>query len=368
MQSSVGSGTKLCKVRGTARFLRIYPSKLIGPGMTENLRFDRLVLLLSSEDLEKFCRDWVERKAGYLEVQRFAGSGDKGRDVVGFLSTSRHDGPWDNYQCKQFLNGISISQALLAIGKVLYWASRGEFLLPDNFYFVAPKGLSNRLQSIIDRPSALRTALVEKWDAVCAPSISRKFTATLDSKVMSAIDSFDFERIRVVTLDRLMADPAVRPLLVEKWGADPGTYPSATVPAIVQSAEMRYIEELIDAYGERARTHFSDHAAVLEDESLGPDLCRQRERYFEADAFQKFYRDNTSSEVIARFRRDVHFGVVDKWNAAAADILARIEAVMDRAGAVTPAGPLAKYAHVPVKQGMCHHFVNDGEMTWKKAP
>ena len=69
--------------------------------------------------------------------------------------------------------------------------------------------------------------------------------------------------------------------------------------------------------------------------------------------------------MIAGFRKDVHFGVVDAWNATTPDTLARVETVMKQAGTITPAGPLAKYAHVPVKQGMCHHFVNDGEMSWK---
>ncbi len=78
------------------------------------------------------------------------------------------------------------------------------------------------------------------------------------------------------------------------------------------------------------------------------------------------YRDNTSARVISGFRKDVQFGVVDRWNASATDTLARVQAVIELAGTVIPAGPLAKYAHVPVKQGMCHHFVNDGEMSWKK--
>ena len=162
-----------------------------------------------------------------------------------------------------------------------------------------------------------------------------------------------------------MADPAVKPLLIEKFGADPGTYPPAVVPVDVESAEMRYIGELVAAYVERAGMAFSDHHAVLADSEHGPDMRRQRDRYFEADAFQKFYRDNTSASVIAGFRKDVEFGVVDTWNTAAPDALARVEAVMKQAGTITPAGPLAKYAHVPVKQGMCHHFVNDGTLSWK---
>jgi hypothetical protein len=162
------------------------------------------------------------------------------------------------------------------------------------------------------------------------------------------------------------ADSAVKPLLIEKFGADPGAYPPAVVPIDIGNAEIRYIQELVDAYCERAQAAFADHQAVFDDEEYGPDLRRQRDRFFEAEAFQKFYRDNTSSPVIAGFRKDIHFGVVDSWNATAPDSLARVETVMKQAGTITPAGPLAKYAHVPVKQGMCHHFVNDGEMSWKR--
>jgi hypothetical protein len=162
-----------------------------------------------------------------------------------------------------------------------------------------------------------------------------------------------------------MDDDAVRPLLIEKFGADPGAYPPAVVPLDVGTAELRYVQELVDAYGERKKVLFKDHKEVLDDDEHGPDLRRQRDRYFEADAFQKFYRDNTSATVIAGFKKDVHLGVVDRWEAPALDMLARVQTVMQHAGTITPAGPLAKYAHIAVKQGMCHHFVNDGEMSWQ---
>lgn len=334
--------------------------------MVGEIRYDRLILLMDADELEKFCCAWVEKKSGYHEVRRFAGPGDKGRDVVGFLTDKRHDGAWDNYQCKQYQRGISLPQALLAIGKVLYWASQGEFSPPDHFYFVAPKGLANKLEGIIDKPSQLKTALTSQWNTVCSTSITKKTSIPMDAKIEATIELFKFENVKVIALDDIMSDAAVKPLLIERWGADPGNYPPATVPINVLSTEMRYIEELVGAYGERAKSPFADHDAVLAHAEHGPDLRLQRERYFEADAFQKFYRDNTSATVLSGFRKDIRFGVAARWKAPAADTLARVDAVMDRAGTVVPAGPLAKYAHVPVKQGMCHHFVNDGELSWKK--
>ncbi|MGF1620410.1 MAG: ABC-three component system protein [Rhodomicrobiaceae bacterium] len=323
---------------------------------------------MDDDELEKFCRAWTEKKTGYVEVKRFAGPGDMGRDVVGFLTDKRHDGAWDNYQCKQYRQSVNRSQGLLAIGKVLYWASQGHFTPPRNFYFVAPKGLARKLELLIDKPSALKKALIDDWDTVCANLITRKRTALFDAEVKAVVDAYDFKNVRIITLDDMMDDAAVKPLLIEKFGADPGKYPAAAVPVSVQNTEMRYIDELVDAYGERVKIPFADHAAVLADVDHGADLRRQRERFFEADAFQKFYRDNTSASVISGFRKDVQFGVVERWKAPAADTLARVEAVMDHASTVTCAGPLAKYAHVPVKQGICHHFVNDGELSWKKKP
>ena len=334
--------------------------------MAGEIHYDRLILLMTDDELEKFCRAWVEKKTSYFEVKRFAGPGDKGRDVVGFFTDQRHEGAWDNYQCKQYRRGIDRSQGLLAIGKLLYWAWKGEFSAPDHFFFVAPQGLARKFEVLIDKPSELRDALIGNWDSVCAKSITQRETIVLDPALKAFIEKYPFKNVKAITLDEMIADPAVKPLLFERWGADPGKYPPGVVPLEVQGTEMRYIEELIAAYGEHAKAAFTDHDAVLENEDYGPDLRRQRERFFEADAFQKFYRDNTNATVLSDFRKDIEHGVADRWSAPAPDMLARVRSVMELAGVVTPAGPLAKYAHVPAKQGMCHHFVNDGEKTWKK--
>jgi hypothetical protein len=330
-----------------------------------DIRYDRLILSMDDGELEQFCRSWVEKRAGYFEVKRYSGTGDLGRDVVGFLTDERHDGEWDNYQCKQYRSGVALSQGLLAIGKVLYWAFKKEFTAPRKFFFVAPKGLARKLDGLVDKPTELKQTLLDRWDTVCAKSITKTEVVLLDAALRAFIEGYDFKHVHSIDIDDVMGDAAVKQLLIEKFGADPGTYPPAVVPLDVENTELRYVQELVDAYGERKKSLFSNHKAVLSDDEHGPDLRRQRDRYFEADAFQKFYRDNTSASVIAGFKKDVHYGVVDRWEAPAADTLARIETVMQHAGTITPAGPLAKYAHIAVKQGMCHHFVNDGEMSWK---
>lgn len=241
----------------------------------------------------------------------------------------------------------------------------GEFTPPRKFYFVAPKGLAQSLSALVDKPSQFKKALIDKWNETCAKTIIKGETLPLNQSLKDVIEAFQFHLIDQITIDEMMDDPATVPLLVERYGADPGHYPPAAVPAFVGKDELKYLRALVEAYSEREQSDFKDHEAVFAHTKHGPDLRLHRECYFEADAFQKFYRDNTSSKIIESFRKDIHFGIKDKLKAPAIDSLARVEAVMSHAAVVTPAGPLAKYAYVPVKQGICHHLVNDDDISWK---
>jgi hypothetical protein len=177
---------------------------------------------MDDRELEQFCRALVEKKSGYFEVKRHAGTGGLGRDVVGFLTDQRHDGEWDNYQCKQYRSGVAQTHGLLAIGKVFYWAWKGEFTAPRKFFFVAPKGLARKLDGLLDRPNELKKMLLDNWDTTCAKNITNKETIALCTSLRAFIEAYDFKNVHSINIDQLMADSAVKPLLIEKFGADPG--------------------------------------------------------------------------------------------------------------------------------------------------
>lgn len=180
------------------------------------------------------------------------------------------------------------------------------------------------------------------------------------------IRAFDFSKVKRITVDGILGDKAVKPVLAKWFGADPGAPPRGIVPADIDVREQPYLGQLIDAYGERAGAEFADHAAVSSHAEHGPHLQDQRTRFFEADAFNRFYRDNTLQDDLEALHDEVYHGVVGHYRGAHPDTLARIDAVMDRAGMVKPAGLLAKHARVPVRQGFCHHFANDGKFVWKR--
>src|SRR4051812_32639860 len=67
---------------------------------------------------------------------------------------------------------------------------------------------------------------------------------------------------------------------------------------------------------------------------------------------------------IAKLTWCVFHGTAETHRLDHPDALARVDAVMTQAANVQPAGALFRYARVPVKQGICHHFANEGQRTW----
>lgn len=137
------------------------------------LQPERLIIAMTDTQLEQFVRDWVEFKTGvYVEVEKFTGAGDMGRDVVGYLSSKRHEGDWHNYQCKQYAKTVPLDVGLRELGKILYYAYKGQFTAPTAYYFVAPKGVTRPLRDLISKPAAFKATLKAKWSEYCEHHIS----------------------------------------------------------------------------------------------------------------------------------------------------------------------------------------------------
>lgn len=325
---------------------------------------DRLIIQLPDTELEQFVRAWVSHLKGYVEVQLFAGPGDMGRDVVGYRTVQRHEGDWDNFQCKQYGGTLPTATGVLDVGKVLYYAHRGEFSAPRSFKFVAPRGVNRTLRRLISKPSEFKATLIIDWDKYCADSIVSGQHIPLDQDLRSFIQAWDFSRVSSLSVHDLLDDAASKPVMAEWFGQDPGPPPAGTVPPVLEAHEMPYVKQLLDAYGERDGKTYAGLADTKAHAEYGPHLAMQRERFFSADAFTRFYRDNTMSEDIDTIRHDVHHGTAEVYRQNHSDALARVDAVMIQAANVQPSGALSRYASVPVRQGICHHFANEGKLTW----
>jgi hypothetical protein len=331
------------------------------------VNYHRQVLALTDDELEKFVRDWTEaKKSSYEEVVRFSGSGDLGRDVVGFLSAQRHEGDWHNYQCKQYGNNLPTGTAIKEIGKILYHANKGEFTAPSKYFFVAPRGINRNLESLIFKPTEFKKKLMDEWDQHCGEGIVEGSKILLEGSLLDFVNAYDFSRIGRLKLDEILADASAKPTLFKWFGADPGPAPEGQVPSDIQSLEMPYVNQLVDAYGQRDGVQYSDFQQIQAHPNHGNHLTVQRVRFYDADAFKRFYRDNTDKNVIDTFEKDIFHGVFDVCESNHQDALDRVNSVMSQAAQLQPSGPLAPHARVTVKQGICHHFANEDKIRWRK--
>ncbi len=335
--------------------------------MKTAFQYRRALLSLSADALEDFVRDWTEAIEGkYFRTIRLSGTGDGGRDVVGFVSSALFDGDWHNYQCKQYAQGISESAALLELGKVLYKCHVEQIRPPSEFTFVAPRGASTRLRELLLTPSKLKARLTASWQSVCATKIAKGDTIALDEALLATVDSFDFERVQLLNSDGLLNEPYAIKVLVEWFGADPGTPPveELVVPAEVQEHELPYVGQLVRAYAESDGAAYNSHAELPETSTHVQHLARQRERFYSTETFKRCYRDNTPPGVLESVEDDVFNGVVDTCGRSHTNALARVEAVLEQAARISISGVLVPHAKVKVRQGYCHHFANVGRLRW----
>lgn len=327
----------------------------------------RRVLALTPDGLEQFVRDWVGLKVGkYASCHRFSGSGDMGRDVVGFRSSERHDGSWDNYQCKHYGSSISVGVGVVEVAKTLYYAQQGNFTAPAQYLFVAPRGVSRRLEQLIFSPATFRQTVLDDWDKYCRRQIKSNQDTLLTDELIEFIGGWDFSRVGVITLDDMIADDDTSAVLMKWFGADAGDAPKGSVPDEVQSIELPYVAQLVGAYGERDERVYATHADLTQGGQYAEHLALQRERFYDADAFKRFHRDNTDPSIVETVEDDVFHGVADIATATHDDRLSRVNAILQQAAGVGVSGILATHIRVSVKQGLCHHLVNGERLWWSK--
>ncbi|USQ74645.1 hypothetical protein NF552_25955 (plasmid) [Roseomonas mucosa] len=322
---------------------------------------------MSDKQLEQFVHRWakVMTARNYVDVQIFADAGDMGRDVVGFLTKKRHEGPWHNFQCKQLARTLQIGTALLDLGKVIYYSFLAEFILPVRFTFVAPRGTSRTLERLLYNPTELKAKMISDWPDYCRTKIVKNEVIELEGDLLAHLEKFDFSCVDRMTLDDILADPSVNPVLAAYFGADPGSPPPHTVPTAVGATELPYVNELVGAYGEREGCVYTGHDDIMAHPKHSIHFNEQRERFYQADAFSRFYRDNTLADEMDALQGEIYHGVIEKHREPHPDRLARVNAVMSQAASIPPTGLLAKHARVPIRQGICHLFVNDGKLSWR---
>lgn len=325
------------------------------------------ICALSADELEEFVDDWLaQRCKDYRDHELWRGTGDLGRDVTGYVTDKRMEGPWDNFQCKQLSVKLSESAAFVELGKIFMHSAAGAYSLPRSYTFVAPRGVVRRVQHFIAHPEQFRQAFLDRWDTEIARQLVENQTVPLTLLIESKIKIFDFSRIHWLDATRLVSDRASKAALVKWFGDDPGRSPRGVVPVEIQDSESAYIAQLLKLYEEKSPRPYPNAASALACPEFGQHLRDQRTRFFDSIAFDRFYRDSTPDDYLPTFKDEIYHGIVEVHRDTYSDGLARLSKVMQHAAILQPSGVLGKHAGPQVKQGTCHQFANEGRLPWHR--
>lgn len=327
------------------------------------------ILLLSPKELERFVHLWVARQLGcYVDHYEFGDASDMGRDVGGFVTAARHEGEWDNFQCKMLAKPLDAPALLEEVGKVLYFASEGHFTVPRRYIFVAPKGFNRGAEALLHNPERFRSTMLTEWDASCSRKIkTNREEVPMTEALEGAIRSFAFQNVEGWDVDKMLSQVGIEQLLADTFGDDPGEAPRGTVPETISEEEAVYIGQLVSIYSEHSGVSYPDAEAVLAAPRDGAHLTMQRRRYFDAASFRRHFRDNLDPKHLKGFSDEIYAAVFDTYFSTSG--FERLTRVMEIAGTIEVGGIFGRHrrASVQVRQGTCHHLANEGALPWTKS-
>ncbi len=325
------------------------------------------VRIMSPAQWEDFVLEWAHSlEARYVSVERCAGAGDMGRDVVGYVG-EEPDSPWDNFQCKHYDHMLTPGDIWVELGKLCYYTYIGAYSIPRVYTFVAPRGAGNKLSRLLRDPESLRRGLLTQWDSHCRRGILSSQEIPLEDSLRGYIETFDFSQIRAASPLTIIEQHRATPWHAARFGGGLGVRPPVpSPPAYPAPNEAIYVRALLDAYEERVGTIISS-PDILQDAELTKHFSRSRREFYSAEALREFSRDNVPSGTFDELLEEVHDGIIDVVESQHRDAVERVLQVVRQAKAL----PLTANALVPRvtttdRGGMCHQLANDRRVRWRR--
>lgn len=325
----------------------------------------KAIRLYTSTEWELFVEEWLRGlKKRYLEVKRLGGSGDLARDVVAFTDPKRLEGSWDNYQCKHYEKPLTSSIAGPEIAKLIYFTYLRRFDPPRRMYFVAPRDMSTELSDLLNSPTKLRSYIEQHWNKSYANTIIQGQTIELSGLLASYVAGFDFAIFTYFQTSEMLNDHRSTAHWAEQFGGLLPPLPPAVVPPEIQPGESVYLSQLLEVYGEKATCRFTICAELSPHQSLVDDLKQQRERFFQAEWFNHYYRDETPPGTAEQFVEDIFDAIDPLAKMTHPNGYERLNRCLAQAAGVNAGGILAPHARPRTKQGVCHQLANAKRVIW----
>ena len=274
-------------------------------------------------------------------------------------------GPGNCFQGKHYARALTPADAWAEMLKVFLHVNAGDYVLPDTYQFLAPKGCGGTLNRLLSTPTKLREGFLAALDA--GGSLVKDIEDDVLSRVRDLAKATDFSMFRSVELHDALETHAKTEFHLGRFGT-PELSRSAVAepPEEVGAHETNYISELGKVYAEGCDDDdVSDSRTLAAHPKFGDHFKRQRFSFYSAEALRMDVRDAVPEGTFERLQDDVHAGVIETVDAEHASGMSRLTAVLNHATLLDlNAHPLVSLARPEDRKGICHQLANNSRVTW----
>ncbi len=335
---------------------RIIPLKMI-----EHMSFD---------DWEEFIEEWIDiKKSEYIEAEKFGGAGDKGRDVVGYVSDkNKPNYTWDCFQCKHYENALRPAQVLKEFIKILYYSFKSEYPIPRKYYFVSPKGCGTSLSKLLQNPTELKDAIIKNWDKHCAIDVT-KGGIKLEGEFLKWVNNFDFSIFTKIHTKNILKEHINHPNHIIRFGGglpEREKLDSSTIPSDIQKSETTYVNQLLSAYGSESKEIYKNIGELASKEVYNNHFSRARISFHHAEQLRNFSRDSLPIDTFEDFQNEILYGIIDIVEDSHSNNFIKVKEVEKEARKIIiSSNPLKDVSIINDRSGICHQLVNDEKIKWE---
>lgn len=326
------------------------------------------VEIFTADEWESFIEEWLDvKKKDYKKIEKLAGAGDKGRDVVASIEENiSHDNSWDCYQCKHYDKPLVPSQIWVEIAKIIYYTYKKDYSVPRKYFFTAPKGCGTSLSTLLDNPTELRNELKANWDQYCKNKITTTTDISLTNGFLSYFDSFDFSIFGKVSVKTIIEEHKNHPNHLIRFG---GGLPLRTeliesdIPTTIQVNELVYVSQLLLAYSSDCSEEFKTITEIQE--PYINHFKRARLNFHYAEQLRNLYRDSLPAGTFENFQNEIYDGTVNIYENNHSNGYEKVKAVESQAALIDiSSNPLKEVSIQKDKIGVCHQLCNESKFKW----
>jgi hypothetical protein len=293
--------------------------------------------IFSADEWEIFIEEWLEiKKLKYIEVERFGGAGDKGRDVAAYISDNKIPNyDWDCYQCKHYDRPLMPAQMWIEFGKLIYYTFKKEYPVPKKYYFISPKGCGTSFTKLLQNGSDIKEGVLAHWDKDISEDIISGVKIELTPELKSYINSFDysiFDRMQPKTIIEEHKTHANHLTWFGGGLPDRDVLDESLIPADISAEEIEYVSQLVKAYSSDAGTSFAAISDIPTESNHYKHFSRARISFHHAEQLRNFSRDNLPNGTFESFQNEVFDGVVNIAESTHRNGFEKVKAVETQSG------------------------------------